>query len=84
LSRYAEIVEMPGAFPDLPTNASYVDKRLAAVLIDRDSLTEAIAWDDVESQRCAKERLTGYNFGGAASLAIYRGNPACAFITDTQ
>ena len=84
LSGFCDIVTFPGSFADLPTNASYVDKRLAAVLIDKDSCTEMIAWEDVESQRCAKERLTGYNFGGASAMAIYRGNPACAFITDTQ
>lgn len=84
LSGFCDIVTFPGSFADLPTNASYTDKRLAAVLIDKDSCTEMIAWEDVESQRCAKERLTGYNFGGASAMAIYRGNPACAFITDTQ
>ena len=84
LSSFCDIVTFPGSFSDLPTNASYVDKRLAAVLIDKDSCTEMIAWEDVESQRCAKERLTGYNFGGASAMSIYRGNPACAFITDTQ
>lgn len=84
LSGFCDIVTFPGSFADLPTNASYVDKRLACVLIDKDSCTEMIAWEDVESQRCAKERLTGYNFGGASAMAIYRGNPACAFITDTQ
>ena len=84
LDTFCDVVTFPGAFADLPTNASYTDKRLAAVLIDADSCTEAVAWDDVESQRCAKERLTGYNFGGASAMAIYRGNPACAFIADSQ
>ena len=84
LNTFCDVVSFPGVFADLPTNISYTDKRLAAVLIDKDSCTEAIAWEDVESQRCAKERLTGYNFGGASAMAIYRGNPACAFIADTQ
>lgn len=84
LNTFCDVVTFPGAFADLPTNANYTDKRLAAVLIDKDSCTEAVAWDDVESQRCAKERLTGYNFGGASAMAIYRGNPACAFIADSQ
>ena len=84
LNTFCDVVTFPGAFADLPTNANYTDKRLAAVLIDKDSCTEAVAWDDVESQRCAKERLTGWNFGGASAMAIYRGNPACAFIADTQ
>lgn len=84
LDTFCDVVTFPGAFADLPTNASYTDKRLAAVLIDKDSCTEMISWEDVESQRCAKERLTGYNFGGASAMSIYRGNPACAFIADTQ
>lgn len=84
LSRFADVVEIPGAFEALPTNASYANKRLAAVLLDKDSATMATAWDDVESQRCAKERLTGYNFGGSMAMSIYRGNPACAFLADTQ
>ena len=84
LSQYCDIIEIPGGFPDLPTNANYTDKRLAAVIIDKDSCTEALSWEDVESQRCAKPRLTGYNFGGASAMGIYRGNPACAIIVDTQ
>ena len=84
LSTFCDVVSFPGSFADLPTNASYTDKRLACVLIDKDSCTEAIAWEDAESQRCAKERLTGWNFGGSSAMGIYRGNPACAFITDTQ
>ncbi len=83
LDTFCDVISFPGAFAALPTNASYPDKRLAAVLLDKDSCTEAIAWEDSESQRCAKERLLGVNFGGASSLAIYRGNPACAFIADT-
>lgn len=84
LDTFCDVVSFPGAFADLPTNASYTDKRLAAVLIDKDSCTEAVAWEDVASQYCCKERMWGYNFGGASSMAIYRGNPACAFIADTQ
>ena len=84
LNTFCDVVSFPGSFADLPTNASYTDKRLAAVLIDKDSCTEAIAWENAEMQRCAKERLSGWNFGGASAMAIYRGNPACAFIADTQ
>ena len=84
LSTFCDVVSFPGAFAALPTNTSYSDYRLAAVLIDKDSCTEAINWEDVESQRCAKERLTGYNFGGASAMSIYRGNPACAFLTEVS
>ena len=84
LDTFCIVKSFPGSFSDLPTNANYTDKRLACVLIDRDSCTEAIQFDDVESQRCAKERLTGWNWAGSEAMAIYRGNPACAFIVDTQ
>ena len=83
LRGFAEIVEIP-AFAELPSNASYTNKRLGAVLIDRDSLSEQIAWDNVESLRCAEQRMTGYNLGGASALGVYRGNPACGVLFSTK
>lgn len=83
LRTFAEIVEIP-AFAELPANASYTNKRLGAVLIDRDSLSEQIAWDNIESQRCVEQRMTGYNLGGASALGVYRGNPACGVLFSTQ
>lgn len=83
LSGFAELVEIP-KFASLPTNANYTDKRLAAVMIDRDSLTEALQWEDTESQRCTKNRMTGFNLAGASAMSVYRGNPAFALLTDTQ
>ena len=81
LSGFSEVVEIP-KFAELPTNASYTNHRLGAVLLDRDSLGEQIAWDNVESQRCVEQRMTGYNFGGASMLHVWRGGPACAFLTN--
>ena len=83
LRTFSDIVEIP-AFAELPTNASYTNKRLGAVLIDRDSLSEQIAWDNVESARCVEQRMTGYNVAGASALTIYRGNPACGVLFNTQ
>ena len=83
MGTFAEIVEIP-AFADLPTNSSYASKRAGAVLIDRDSLTEQIAWDNIESKRCTEQRMTGYNMAGASAMSIYRGNPACGFLFDTE
>ena len=80
---FADIVEIP-KFAELPTNASYTNKRLAAVLLDRDSLTEQVQFSDVESDRCVEQRMTGYSVQGQSILSVFRGNPACAFITDTQ
>ena len=82
LRTFAEIVEIP-AFAELPTNSSYSKKRLGAVLLDRDSLSEQIAWDNIESQRCTEQRMTGYNLAGASALGVYRGNPACGVLFST-
>lgn len=83
LNTFSEVVEIP-AFAELPTNTTYAKQRLGGVLLDRDSLSEHIAWENVESMRCVGERMTGYNFGGASSLSVYRGNPACAFTFATE
>ena len=83
LRAFSEIVEIP-AFAELPTNASYTNKRLGAVLLDRDSLSEQIAWDNIESQRCVEQRMVGFNLGGASALSVYRGNPACGVLFSTQ
>ena len=80
---FADVAEIP-AFAALPTNASYTNKRLGAVLLDRDSLTDMLQWEDVEAQRCTTSRYTGYSAAGASVMAVYRGNPAYALITDTQ
>ena len=86
IREFADLTEIPGStgFASLPDNASYVDKRLFAVAIDRDSLSENILWENVEGQRCSKQRSTNYNYAGASTLSIYRGNPAYALLVDTQ
>lgn len=83
MGTFAEIVDIP-AFADLPTNSAYKNKRCGAVLIDRDSLAEQIAWDNMESKRCTEQRMTGYNMAGASAMSIYRGNPACGFLFSTE
>lgn len=83
LRTFSTIVEIP-AFAELPTNASYTDKRLGAVLIDRDSLGEQIQFSDMESQRCVEQRMTGYSVQGQSMLSVFRGNPACGILFDTQ
>ena len=83
---FSELVEIPGAtgFADLPTNANYTDKRRFAVAIDRDSLSENVLWENTEGQRCSKQRSFNWNYAGASTLSIYRGNPAYALLVDTQ
>ena len=86
IGEFGDLVEIPGStgFAPLPTNANYTDKRLFAVAIDRDSLSENVLWENVEGQRCSKQRSTNYNYAGASVLSIYRGNPAYALLVDTQ
>lgn len=86
IGEFGELVEIPGStgFAPLPTNANYTNKRLFAVAIDRDSLSENVLWESVEGARCVKQRSTNYNYAGASVLSIYRGNPAYALLVDTQ
>lgn len=78
LSTFAQIVEID-SFAALPDNssASYDYKTagygLKAVLIDRDAFVEVIKNQSVEGQRCAKKRLTGYNWQGQSIFSIWRG-----------
>ena len=75
---FAQIVEID-SFAALPDNssASYDYKtagyNLKAVLIDRDAFVEVIKNSSVEAQRCAKKRLTGWNWQGQSIFSIWRG-----------
>ena len=82
IQTFSEIVEIP-KFAELPTNASYTDMRIGAVLLDRDSLGEQIQFSDMESARCVENRMTGYSLQGQSVLSVFRGNPACALLFDT-
>lgn len=79
IRRFADIVEID-KFPPIPTNASYSNKRLGAVLIDRDALREVVKYADVESMRCANERATGYNYQGESIMVIWAGAPSYAML----
>ena len=78
---FADLVEVP-SFAALPDNSSYADKRLAAVILDKDMCTEQIAWEAVESGRCHNEFATGYVYAGESTMSIWRGGPAAALLTD--
>lgn len=82
LERYADIIEIPGAFPDIPTNETYTNKRLGAVLLDRYALREYVQWNDVESMRCIEKRSTNYSYQGSSILGIYRGAPSYAMLVN--
>lgn len=81
IRRFADIVEID-VFPDIPENEDYAGKRLAAVMIDRDALIEVVKYADVESQRCANERATGYNYQGESIMAIWRGANSYAMLVN--
>lgn len=80
---FSTLVEID-SFADLPTNSTYTDKRLGAVLLDRDSLIENVKWADVESFRCANERATGYSYQGMSILSVSEMLNSCAMLFDTQ
>lgn len=79
LRQFAELVEID-TFAELPTNSDYADHALHFVLIDRDAFIEVVKWADMEGQRCAKQRLTGYNFAGESILSIWRGVNSYAMV----
>lgn len=83
LSNFADVVEIEGAFPALPTNASYSGCRLAAVLIDRNALIEDVKYEDVESMRCTNGRSTQYSFQGESIMAIKRYCNSYALLVDS-
>lgn len=80
---FAEIVEID-SFAALPTNTTYADMRLGAVLMDRDMLMENVQYADVESFRCTKERATGYDYQGSSTLSIWQGLDAHALLFSTK
>ena len=82
VGRFSEIVEID-SFAQLPTNSSYANKRLGALLMDRDALIENVQYADVESFRCTKERATGYSYQGSSTLAIWQGLDSHAMLFNT-
>lgn len=89
LRSFSQIVEID-SFAALPdnTDASYEFKTagycLKAVLTDRDAFVEIIKNQSVEGQRCAKKRLTGYNWQGQSIFSIWRGVNSYALLGKTE
>lgn len=81
LRTFTDLIEIP-AFADLPTNATYSNERVGAVLIDKDACGEWIQQNDVESMRCVEQRATGYSWQSRSILGIFRGTPACGITFD--
>ena len=79
-----EIVEID-SFAALPTDPAdavitYAGYDLKFVLIDRDAFVEIIKNQSVEGQRCAKKRMTGYNWQGQMIFSIWRGVNSYAMV----
>jgi len=84
LRAFCEIVEID-SFAPLPTDpldavVTYAGYDLHFVLIDRDAFVEVVKYANVEGQRCAKERLTGYSWRGESIFSIWRGVNAYAMV----
>ena len=79
-----DIVEVD-SFASLPTDpvdavVTYAGYNLKFVLIDRDAFVEIIKNQSVEGQRCAKKRMTGYNWQGQMIFSIWRGVNSYALV----
>ena len=79
-----DIVEVDsfGSLPTDPADAvvTYAGYDLKFVLIDRDAFVEIIKNQSVEGQRCAKKRMTGYNWQGQMIFSIWRGVNSYAMV----
>lgn len=82
IGTFSELVEID-SFASLPTNTSYTDVRLGAVLIDRDALIERVSWYDTESFRCTNERATGFSYQGVSTLSVAEMLPSYAMLFKT-
>ena len=79
-----DIIEVD-SFAALPTDpvdavVTYAGYNLKFVLIDRDAFVEIIKNQSVEGQRCAKKRMTGYNWQGQMIFSIWRGVNSYALV----
>lgn len=79
-----DIVEIDsfGSLPTDPADAviTYAGYDLKFVLIDRDAFVEIIKNQSVEGQRCAKKRMTGYNWQGQMVFSVWRGVDSYAMV----
>ena len=84
IGTFADIVEVP-QFAPLPTASATAKKRLGGVLIDAsDFFFEDVHYNDMESQRCAENRMTGYNYQYESTIGIWKGSDSFAFTWATE
>ena len=76
---FADIVEI-NKFPELPTATGYDAHRIGAIMLDKSACREFVKYANVESDRCVKERATGYNFQGESIMTISKTLPSYALL----
>lgn len=89
IARFADLIEID-AFAALPaydsttypTSTDYTGDRLTAVLLDKDAPWLITKFSNVESQRCAGERMYGYSARGEQDMAIFKGVNSFVMIND--
>ena len=89
IARFADLIEID-AFAALPaydsttypTSTDYSGDRLTAVLLDKDAPWLITKFSNVESQRCAGERMYGYSARGEQDMAIFKGVNSFVMIND--
>lgn len=64
----------------LPTNDTYKDDRLVAVMVDTEAPREFVHFEDSESIRCGQERMTTVDYQGEGISSIYKGLPSYALL----
>lgn len=79
LSSIGNVVKVD-KFDVLPTNESYTGKTLGVVLADPELFRYDMMYEDVESDRCVKQRLTGYSHRGEGVMYTDRSAPAYAVL----
>lgn len=83
IRQYADLIEI-GSFADLPTNDSYEDMRVGAVVIDKGACMNFQNYYSVEANRCVQKRETSWNLQAENVFAISRAMPSAAILFDTS
>lgn len=84
LGTFANLREID-AFASLPTNNSYANQRIGALLVDgEDFLFEGVLENSMEAQRCANQRMTGYSYRYESTLGVWKGANSYALLVKTE
>lgn len=83
LREIANVIEVD-CFASLPTNAEYAGLKIGCLILSPDCLWRIDHWSNIESDRCVNGRLTGYNWQGDATLAMWTGCNSYAMLVDSD